>query len=328
MEAATGLIYGVHMSAPTSHGHDDQERLPPPQTVEVADGVYAYVQPDGSWWINNPGFLVGAEGVTAIDASSTERRTRAFLGAIGAVTPAPVRTLVNTHHHGDHTNGNCLFAGATIVGHTNCLDNMRDQRIGGLEAVFGEVEWGDLTVATPTVTFDDHVDLHVDDLRVELHYIGTPAHTTGDVVAWIPDRGVLFAGDLVFNGGTPFVLMGSVAGSLAALERVRQFGAATIVPGHGPVCGAEQIEVVAGYLTFLQRMAADARAAGLPPLDAARQADLGDYSELLDSERLVGNLHRAYAELEGRPLGEPVDIIAAFIDMIAFNGGKPLRCLA
>ena len=88
-----------------------------PQTVEVADGVYAYVQPDGTWWINNTGFVVGPQGVFGIDACSTERRTRAFQAAIAAVTPAPVRTLVNTHHHGDHTFGNALFPTATIVAH-------------------------------------------------------------------------------------------------------------------------------------------------------------------------------------------------------------------
>src|SRR4051812_15737532 len=81
----------------------------PPHTVEVADGVFAYVQPDGSWWLNNTGFVTGAGEVVAVDATSTERRTRALLGAIAEVSTAPVRTLVNTHHHGDHTNGNCLF---------------------------------------------------------------------------------------------------------------------------------------------------------------------------------------------------------------------------
>ena len=88
-----------------------------PRTVEVADGVYAYVQPDGTWWINNTGFVVGPQGVFSIDACSTERRTRAYLAAIRDVTPAPVRTLVNTHHHGDHTFGNALFPTATIVAH-------------------------------------------------------------------------------------------------------------------------------------------------------------------------------------------------------------------
>src|SRR3954452_15122721 len=110
------------MSAPTTHHHDEQ--APPPETIEVADGVFAYVQPDGSWWINNTGFLVGSDEVVAIDASSTERRTRAMLDAIHAVTPQRVRTLVNTHHHGDHTNGNCLFTDAVVVGHRNCREGV------------------------------------------------------------------------------------------------------------------------------------------------------------------------------------------------------------
>ena len=316
------------MSAPTANAHPDDHALPPPETIEVADGVFAYVQPDGSWWINNTGFLVGSDAVTAIDASSTERRTRGFLDAIARVTPRPVRTLLNTHHHGDHTNGNCLFGEATIVAHRNCRELMKEQRIGGLEAVFGEVDWGELTVSPPTLTFDEQVELWVDDLGVEVSYIGTPAHTTGDAVVWLPAHRVLFAGDLVFNGGTPFVLMGSVAGSLAAIERVRRYQATTIVPGHGAVCGPEHLDAVEGYLTFVQRLAVEAKAAGVPALQAARETDLGGYAEWLDAERLVGNLHRAYAELDCQPPGAPIDILSAFADMITYNGGRPLRCLA
>jgi cyclase len=316
------------MGAPTSSGHHDDHRLAPPRTEEVAEGLFAYVQPDGSWWINNTGFLVGSTRVVAIDTCSTERRTRGLLDAIATVTTAPVRTLVNTHHHGDHTNGNCLLPDATVLGHHRCRTGVQESRIGGLEAVFGDVEWGELTPSPPTVTFDERLDVHVDDLLVELHHLGTPAHTTGDVVAWVPERSVLYAGDLVFNGGTPFILMGSLAGSLATVERLRGFGAATIVPGHGGVCGPEALDAVAGYLSFVRDLAADAWAAGAPPLDAARSADLGPYAELLDAERLVGNLHRAYAELDGRPHGAPVDLVAAFGDMITFNGGAPLRCFA
>ena len=77
--------------------------------IEVSDGVYAYIQPDGTWYINNTGFLAGRHGVVSIDTCSTEARTRAYLDAVAEVTSAPVRTLVNTHHHGDHTFGNCLL---------------------------------------------------------------------------------------------------------------------------------------------------------------------------------------------------------------------------
>lgn len=314
------------MGAPTTRGDD---RLDPPHTVEVSDGVFAYVQPDGSWWINNTGFLVGDSGVVAIDTCSTERRTRDLLAAVAAITAHPVRTLVNTHHHGDHTNGNHLMGAATaIIGHERCRDAMLHASIGVPNPFFDPVDWGTLELAPPFVTFRDRLDIHVDDLAVELQWIGGPAHTNGDVVAWLPERSVLFAGDLVFNGGAPFVVMGSVAGSLAAIDRLRGFGARTIVPGHGAVCGPDALDRVAAYLRFVQQVAADARSAGLSPLDAARQVELGPFAELLDSERLVGNLHRAYAELDGGPPGGPIDVAAALSDTVAFNGGRPLRCLA
>ncbi len=129
-------------------------------------------------------------------------------------------------------------------------------------------------------------------------YVG-PAHTTNDVVAWIPERGVIFAGDLVFNGGTPFCLTGSVAGCLEAIDTVRGLGAATVVSGHGAVAGPEVFDVNAAYLRWIQETARSAPAAGLSPLEAARETDLGDFAGLLDRERIVGNLHRAYAEERG-----------------------------
>jgi len=298
-----------------------------PFTVEVADRVFAYVQPDGSWWINNTGFIAAADDVVAIDATSTERRTRALLATIADTVRAPVRTLVNTHHHGDHTNGNCLFGDAVVVGHENCRAGVLQQTIGGLEPVFGPVDWGDLTVRAPSVTFTERLDLHVGDRRVELHYIGTPAHTSGDIVAWLPDERVLFAGDLVFNGGTPFLLMGSVDGAVEAMQRLRAFGATTVVPGHGDVGGPELFDPVDRYLAFVQATARAAYDAGIAPLDAVRDLDLGEFSELHERERIIGNLHRALAELGGAPRGAPVDIAVAFADMIAFNDGQPLRCL-
>jgi cyclase len=299
------------------------------EPVEVSDGVYAYVQPDGSWYINNTGFLVGSRGVVSIDTCSTERRTRAYLAAVAAVTPQPVRTLVNTHHHGDHTYGNCLLPAATIVGHARCRDEVLAAGPPANRGVFSDVDWGGLEVAAPFLTYDTGVTLWVDDLRCDVRYVGTPAHTTNDSVIHVPDRSVLFAGDLLFNGGTPFLLMGSISGAIEVLEQVvRPLGARTIVPGHGPVCGPEAIDDVLGYLRFVERLACEGKAAGLTPLEAARQADLGEYAALTDAERIVGNLHRAYLELAGGDRGAPVDIAAALLDMVAYNGGKPLTCHA
>jgi cyclase len=313
------------MSASVHEYH--QTPLGPPRLEAVSDGIYAFIQPDGSWWINNTGFLAGSSGVVAVDSCSTERRTRAWLDAIRSVTDRPVRALVNTHHHGDHTHGNCLFRPAVVIGHQRCREQVLAFGHPNWEDVFSPIDFGRLDIEPPFVTFTDRLDIFVDDLLVELHYIGTPAHTTNDVVAWIPERRVLFTGDLAFNGGTPFVVMGSVSGSLLALERLRAFDADVIVPGHGDVCGPEVFDAIGRYLDFVQQTARDSRAAGLRPLEAARETDLGPFAGLLDPERLVGNLHRAYAELDGAAPGAPMDLRAAITDMVTYNGG-PLRCFA
>ena len=301
-----------------------------PEVQEVSPGVYAYLQPDGTWWINNAGFLTGPQGVISIDSCATHRRTRAYQAAITAVTPAPVRTVVNTHHHGDHTFGNCLFPGAAIVGH----ESARAEALAfgpPRELPFWDgPDWGELTLDPPFVTFTDEIAVHAGDLRASVRHVGTAAHTTNDAIVWIPDRSVLFCGDLIFNGGTPFLLMGSVAGAVEVLEQVvAPLGARLTVPGHGPVFeGTGPLDATLDYLRFVLEVAARAQAAGMAPLAAARDTDLGRFAGWADPERIVGNLHRACAELAGTPRGGPIDVPAALADMVAYNGGAPLTCLA
>ena len=311
-----------------SSGIADDRYAPPRAAQEVSDGVFAYVQPDGSWWINNTGFLVGRRGVVSVDACSTEARTRAYLAVIAAVSDQPVRTLVNTHHHGDHTFGNYLFTGATIV----AQERARAALLGWGEPksapYWTDVDWGDIELAPPFLTFRDEVTVWVDDLECRVRHIGTPAHTANDSVVWIPERKLLFSGDLLFNGGTPFLVQGSLQGALQAVSSLKELGASTIVPGHGTVGGPEIIDNVERYLRWLDNLAARGHEAGVAPLDLARQTDLGEFADWLDPERIVGNLHRAYAELGGTPPGGQMNLAAALDDMVTLNGGRPLSCHA
>jgi len=314
------------MSSAPGHVHAG---LGPARVQEVSDGVYAYIQPDGTWFINNTGFLVGGKGVTSVDACSTERRTRAYLAAIAGRSPLPVRTLINTHHHGDHTHGNYLFGDATIVAHERCREEVLAAGLPYFPGVFEDVEWGDVRLAPPFLTYSDGVTLYIDELRCEVRHVGVPAHTTNDSIVWLAERSVLFSGDLIFNGGTPFMLMGSIAGATDALEHVlKPLSPQTIVPGHGEVCGPEAIDDVLGYLRFVRQLAQQGKDAGLSPLQAALETDLGSYADLPDRERIVGNLHRAYAELDGAGPGSRLDLLTVFAEMVTYNGGKPLRCLA
>jgi len=279
--------------------------------------------------VNNTGFLVAADGVTSIDTCSTELRTRTYLEAVAAVTAAPVRTLLNTHHHPDHTTGNGLLPGATIVAHELARTEMIALGPTHPPGIWEEFDAGDVPFAPPFLTFRDAVTLWVGDLRCEVRHVGGPAHTTNDILVWIPDQSVLYAGDLLFNGGTPFLMSGSVAGAVRVLEEVvAPLDARTIVPGHGPVCGPAVIDEVLDYLRLVLDVARRAREAGLSPLDAARETDFGRFAAWTDAERIVGNLHRAMAELDGTPPGGPLDFVQVLRDMVTYNGGRPLTCLA
>ncbi len=301
-----------------------------PVLSRVSPGIYAYIQPDGTWWINNTGFLLGRRGVISIDTCSTWRRTRAYLNAIETVTSAPVRAVVNTHHHGDHTFGNCLLPGAAIIGHERTRAEALAFGPPAAYPYWDGPDWGELSLDPPFITFADEIAVHAGDLRAQVRYVGTAAHTTNDSIIWIPERSVLFCGDLIFNGGTPFLLMGSVAGAIDVVENVLSpLDAQVIVPGHGPVfTGRRPIDDTLDYLRFITDLAARSHRAGLAPLEAARRADLGRFAAWPDAERLVGNLHRAYAELDGAPRGAAIDVPAALAEMVAYNGGVPLTCKA
>ncbi|UQS25980.1 MBL fold metallo-hydrolase [Amycolatopsis thermalba] len=297
---------------------------------ELAENVFAYIQPDGGWFVNNCGVIVDPNSgdCLVVDSASTEDRTRNLIRTIRESTGHTASVLVNTHHHGDHTHGNYLFDNAVHIAHRLCREELRHFALPAPGSFSDTVDWGDIHACLPTVTFEESLTVHIGELACHLEHVGTAAHTTNDVVVWLPERSVLFAGDLLFNGGTPFVVHGSIEGSLAALRALRRYEAVTIVPGHGPVADASLIDFVESYLLFVQDLAADCFARGLAPLEAARQAELGEFERLLDSERLVGNLYRAYAEIEGRPRGCRLDDGRILADMVAFNGGRPLTCWA
>ncbi|MBC2908109.1 MBL fold metallo-hydrolase [Streptomyces cupreus] len=299
------------------------------ELTEVADGVYAHLQPDGGWCLSNAGVVAGPEGLVLVDTAATAARAAALREAVQGLGRGPVRVLVNTHHHGDHTHGNGAFEGATVVAHARTRAEMARNGLA-LTGVWPDVAWGELSVRLPDLTFTDELTLHQGDREIRLLHLG-PAHTNDDVVAWLPEERVLFAGDVAMAGSSPFVLMGSVSGSLATLARLRALRPRTVVCGHGPVRGPEVLDETEEYLRWIQRVAAEGRAQRLTPLVAAREAGKGAFSHLTEFERIVGNLHRAYAELDEREAiasGRTVDVAEAFGEMITYNDGRLPSCHA
>jgi cyclase len=307
--------------------------VPAPERVEVAGGLFAYVQPDGGWMLNNTGIITSGAGddeAVLVDTTSTEARNRALLASVAQVAPGPPRALINTHHHGDHTYGNWLLPARTpIIGHTTCREDVLAAGTIAAQILPGP-DYGHIEIRPPDVTFDGSMTLHLGERRIELLHAG-PAHTRSDVLVWLPAERVLYAGDIAFAGGQPFLVEGSVSGYPRALATIRGLMPEILVPGHGPVCRGDEVGVLLddldAYAAYVAALAGDGHAAGRGPLETVRRAEPSRFDGWQESERLVGNLHRAYLELDGAAEGAKIDLGAVWTEMVEYHGG-PIRCFA
>lgn len=271
--------------------------------------------------MNNAGLVVSEYGSVLIDTAATEARARLLRALAIETADAPPRLIVSTHAHGDHTFGNFVFPEALVVGHEGTRKEA--ERAGlHLTGLWPKVDWGDVELVLPQLTFSESVTLRLGSQEAELHSFG-PAHSSCDTVVWLPRERVLFAGDLVMSGVTPFVLTGSVGGLRSAVTALRKFDPVTVVPGHGPVGGPELLDVTERYMDWLIELARAGLAEGLTPLETAKEADLEAFAELLDSERLAPNLHRAYDELRGGAQHTLAEVDQLFAEMVDLHGGIP-----
>lgn len=290
-----------------------------PYLVPLAEGVWAYIQPDGGWMVNNMGFIAGKETVFSVDVTSTEPRTQAYLEAIEQATGKPVSHLLYTHSHPDHCNGASLLPQAEIIAHQMTATELQHPH-GVEDHIFTKFEVGSVQMRMPTRTYSDRITLKWGERELQIVHPGQASHSSGDSYLFLPDDSVLFAGDLVFNGGTPFALSGSLSGWIETIGQLQDLGARTIVPGHGPVGGPEVLENVREYLEFVLAASHRAVEQGLKPLEAALALDLGKFAQLIDAERIVGNLHRGMAEIQGKDIHFPT----VFQQMYEYNGSRPL----
>ena len=302
---------------------------------EVADGVSAYLQPDGSWGWSNAGLVTDGDASLLVDTLFDLRLTGDMLDAMRRATPAAatIDVVVNTHANGDHCWGNQLVRDAEIVGSRRCAEEMAELPPSVLADVvtspsegptgelllrmFGPFEFGDIEVVAPTTTFDGELTLTVGDTAVRLVEVG-PAHTQGDVIAHLPDRGVVFTGDILFNGGHPIVWAGPVANWVAACDTILDMAPDVVVPGHGPVCDTSVVADQRDYFAFLEREVTPRAAGGMAPLDAARDIDLGPYADLGERERFAVNVAAVYRDL-GHAV--PGDALSALDQMAAYGAG-------
>jgi glyoxylase-like metal-dependent hydrolase (beta-lactamase superfamily II) len=297
---------------------------------EVADGVWAYLQPDGGWGLSNAGLVTGSDGSsllvdTLVDLDLTAEMLHAFRSASPAA--GRISTVVNTHANGDHCYGNALVADTDIIASAACAHELGELPASALATLmqsapelgpigellidmFGAFDFDAIATVPPTRTFSGELELHVGDRLVRLLEVG-PAHTAGDVIVHVPDAGVVFTGDIVFHGGHPIVWAGPVTNWIHACDRVLGIEHVdTVVPGHGPVAGPQVVADLKGYFEHLTEQVRPCFDAGMTPLEAAHAIDLGPYSALRNPERLVVNVNALYRDFGADVPTDAVSIIA------------------
>ncbi len=282
---------------------------------ELGDGLFAFLQPDGGWGWSNAGLVLGDGTSLLIDRLFDLRLTGEMLDQMRPLTgPRPIRQVLNTHGNGDHWYGNQLVpAEAEIVASAAAIDDMRevppelmhtlteadlDEALATfVRHAFAPFRFDGIDMRLPTRTFTGSLTLDVAGRRVELLDLG-PAHTRGDVIAYVPDARTVFTGDILFVGGTPIMWAGPVSNWLAACEYIEGLDVDTVVPGHGPVTDKEGPRQVRRYLEYVRDEAAERHAAGMPAADAALDIDLGEFADWSDPERIAVNVESIFAELD------------------------------
>lgn len=290
--------------------------------VEVADGVHAYLQPDGSWGWSNAGLLRDGEEALLVDTLFTRQLTRTMLDTMRPVLgDAVIGTIVNTHANGDHCYGNQDVPTARVITTEATAEELSELPASALRAFntapgpagdlfrsfFGAFDFSDVDVPPPDVTFTGSHLVTVGDTTAELTQLG-PAHTGGDCIVHLASKGVVFTGDLCFIGGTPIAWAGPLGRWAEACDHILGLGASVIVPGHGPLASRADVEAMRDYLLFVEARARAGFDAGASAVDTTAEIvkDLGEYRHWLDWERIAVNVDTAYRSFDPSYRGAPV----------------------
>jgi cyclase len=259
-----------------------------PELAKLAENVFVRIaSPDGNA-VSNSGFVILDHSVLVFDTHFTPEAGQALLTAIHAVTSKPVRYVVNSHWHADHTHGNQVFTDAQLISSTHARRELLETDLPSLNRTIGITQkqlqklqqdlsketvasqkqnlreqiksreeyllaLSRLKILAPSVTLDDILKIEDGKLEVRLLFLG-PGHTDGDILLFLPSLKIAFVGDLFFMEAIPNVRDASILQWMKTLEELLTLDADKFVPGHGAIGSKKDVEAFLDYFKELKSM--------------------------------------------------------------------------
>jgi len=305
------------------------------KVVSVGDGIFAAIGTPTGLAGSNAGFVIGDSGVLVFDTFLTPKAAQELVAEIKARTNQPIKYVVNSHYHIDHTGGNQVFAamGIPIIAQANVrdwvvarnrknflppTDQLKKQRDDlaktlaetpadqtakrqQLERRIKQTEaFLTLDLTPPTLTYDDGF-LHVFLGKREVVLRNLPGHTGGDTLAFVPDANVVFMGDMGWTHFLPNLIDATVTDWVKSLDAViSHHPEARFVPGHGEVGTIAEIKDFRAYLSYLRDRVKAAIDQGLTLEQAQEQLKLPDEFKTFNGQGFIKpNIKDMYNELKG-----------------------------
>jgi len=259
----------------------------------------------------NAGLIHTREGMILVDTTSSAGEILDLLEAVDA-SLEDVRLVINTHFHSDHTWGNQVFT-CPIMAQRACLTKMQsaiknEWSLEELQVYISEVEKidpkkaddtrrmvKDLHITLPGEVFDSRYDGELGDLKFEVIHLG--GHTPDLSVVWLPEGRVLFASDLIFQGRYPYIFDADIPVWIQMLNRLMEFDARAIIPGHGVMCGKAEIVALRQYLQETWDLTAEHLHQGHTPDETAADPAYPRFAEQKYERLHQANIKYMYKQL-------------------------------
>ena len=272
---------------------------------ELAPGVYVRMGDRDRRQPANAGWIIFKDYVLVIDANFPWG-AREILREIKKTTSKPIKSVFNTHYHGDHAYGSSVFVeqGAIVICSKDCADESRTKGQAGWDknTETGEFSLKPYSLAHPVETFDTTRNLDDGEHRVELLLLG-PGHSKGDAVAWLPKEKILFTGDLCVNwkyGNNVADADADYDNWLRALDTMAKMGPKTVVVGHGELGGVAVFGAQKAYLSDMVSQVRKGVKAGKSADQLAKSIDLTKHPIGSDAERNAASIRAVHRKVSAQ----------------------------